>query len=183
MKNKIRILVVALAMMIAVSVTVYAAYDSSTDPLISKSYLEQVFKVQYDNQINNLNKTIADLTAKIEALEDQQGTTPSAPSAADATYKVIRVTKGQRIICNTSNDISTEIILRAGLAKAIAAYSDHNDPDAQGLSDLTVSKELLNGDDLTINHYVIVPRGDGRGVLVVSDEAYFMVRGPYTIIG
>lgn len=174
---------IALAMMIAITVTVYAAYDSATDPLISKSYLEQVFKVQYDNQINALNKTIADLAAKIEALEDQGGTNTPAPSDTDATYKVVRVTKGQRIVCNKSNDISTEIILRAGLAKAIAAYSDHNDPDAQGLSDLTASKELLNGDDLTINHYVIVPRGDGRGVLVVSDEAYFMIRGPYTIFG
>ena len=182
MKNKIRILVVALAIMIAIPVTVYAAYDSATDPLISKSYLEQVFKVQYDNQISALNKTITDLTAKIEALEGQQGNTPSA-SAVDATYKVIRVTKGQRIICSESTTVSTEIILRAGIAKAIAAYSDHSDPDAQGLSDLTDSKELLNGDYLTINHYVIVPRGDGRGVIVDSDEAYFMVRGPYTIVG
>ena len=315
MRKKLRILAIVLAVLLATTVTVYAAYDSTTDPLISKSYLEQIFKSQIEAEINSLrdtittqSKTIEDLTqkyvdllssaekwstsaeevtkqneelikqieelkkqneeaakliaeqaGKIKTLEETAGTQDKAiselsgkvgilettskaaqnlmntfltriseiesklatltKSSAQHTdditllktqlgdlskavdtlrtavslisqnsgatdggeIKVIHLVKGQRLICNGGSDVSTEIYLRAGEAIAVSQY-DSDGAFAQGLADLTHGKELFKNDPLEINAYIIVPRGDGRGVKVTSDEAYFLVRGKYTIM-
>ncbi len=303
MKKRVRILAITLAVLMAATVTVYAAYDSTTDPLISKSYLEQIFKSQIDAEIEALRgtvetqeTTIAELTQKItdllaanetqasdmakfakqyedllklvnaqdekiKTLEKNVGaqdktigelstkvgtlettikaaqelmntfvtrisevetklsalSTTSEKQSGDikilqtqlsdlnsavstlrtavtllsqssgsttsdtAEIKVIHLEKGQKLICNGGSDVSTEIYLRAGEAIAVSQY-DSDGAFAQGLADLTHGKELFKGDALDVNAYIIVPRGDGRGVQVTSDEAYFLVRGPYTIV-
>ena len=38
-----------------------------------------------------------------------------------------------------------------------------------------------DGGELPINHLLIVPRADGRGISVSSEKAYLMVRGDYEI--
>lgn len=296
MKNKLRIVLVVIAVMMAVALSVYAAYDSSTDPLISKSYLEQVFGAQIDAKIQELNtsvneqkqqlekqnetilsqqnlierqkslleeqaKTLADqgqilaaqqsllndsvkkdseletslktalatietlqnsvneqlktlnalsseietqkktisslnsqLTSQVQLTESQKtklstlekklndiSKTIELVGTTGATYQVICVKAGQKLICNGGNDVSTELILRSGEAVAVSQYAASG-AYAQGLSDATTSTEIYNGQALTINHLIIIPRGDGRGVKVTSEEAYFLVRGVYEIV-
>lgn len=90
-------------------------------------------------------------------------------SSADSQYEVVYLTKGQKLLPTGS----AEIVLRSGTAVATA-------PDStQGLSDLTSGAEIYKGASVSKNHQLLVPRGDGRGIIITSGEAYVMVRGAY----
>lgn len=89
--------------------------------------------------------------------------------SSSGTYKPVQLTAGQRMIGSEG----TEIILRSGEATAI-------DNGANGVSDITGAADLMTGQKVTLNHLLLIPRSDGRGILV-STEAYVMVRGSYTI--
>lgn len=39
----------------------------------------------------------------------------------------------------------------------------------------------MTDDAITVNHQLLVPRPDGRGIRITSGEAYVMIRGAYTI--
>jgi hypothetical protein len=67
-------------------------------------------------------------------------------------------------------------MLRAGEAEAVVPES------AQGnLSDYTVGAEIGDGEAIPLNHMILIARGDGRGIRVLSGEAYIMIRGEYTV--
>jgi hypothetical protein len=85
------------------------------------------------------------------------------------TYIPVRLDAGQKLI----GDEGTEIILRSGEATAI-------DNGLNGVSDITGGLDLLTGNKVTINHLLLIPRKDGRGISV-STEAWVMIRGNYTI--
>ena len=92
-------------------------------------------------------------------------------NGADSAYTVIYLTKGQKLL----SESSLELVLRSGTAETVSPYAH------QGLSDMTAGAELYNGDSVPKNHQIMVPRGDGRGIIITSAEAYVMVRGPYTV--
>ena len=96
----------------------------------------------------------------------------SSSANSSNAYEVLELKKGQRLGAKSS---SLEIILRSGYATVISQYSN------QGIADLTWGEELLNGENLPINHSLLIPRADGRGVLINSAIAYIMVRGDYEI--
>lgn len=85
------------------------------------------------------------------------------------SYSPISVTVGQKLIGGEG----TEIILRSGEATAI-------DNGANGVSDLTIGTDLMTGSQVGLNHLLLVPRNDGRGITAVTD-IWVMVRGTYTI--
>lgn len=90
-------------------------------------------------------------------------------AAVDSQYEIVYLTKGQMLLPTGA----AEIVLRSGSAVATA-------PDTtQGLSDLTSGAEIYKGASVTKNHQLLVPRGDGRGIIITSGEAYIMVRGEY----
>ena len=92
-------------------------------------------------------------------------------AAADGQYVIVYLTKGQKLLPTAS----AELVLRSGSATALA-------PDTtQGLSDLTSGSEIYKGSSVTKNHQLLVPRADGRGIVITSNEAYVMVRGDYEI--
>lgn len=88
---------------------------------------------------------------------------------SSGTYKAVQLTAGQRMIGGEG----TEIILRSGEATAI-------DNGANGVSDVTGGADLMTGQRIGLNHLLLIPRNDGRGLLALT-EAYVMVRGSYTI--
>ena len=92
-------------------------------------------------------------------------------SAGNGIYEVVYLTKGQKLLPQGS----AEIVLRSGAAVSVSPSA------VQGLSDLTAGKELYDGDAITVNHQLLVPRPDGRGIRITSGEAYVMIRGAYTI--
>jgi len=95
--------------------------------------------------------------------------------SSSGIYIVLELRRGQRLRAKTN---SLEIILRPGGAASV--ISQHADVGI-GLADLTSGRELQSGDILPVNHAVLIPRADGRGISVTSDIAYVMVRGDYEI--
>lgn len=90
-------------------------------------------------------------------------------AGSTSTYQPVRLTPGQKMIGGEG----TEIILRSGEATAI-------DNGANGVSDVTGAKDLMTGQTVSLNHLLLIPRNDGRGILA-GTEAYVMVRGTYTL--
>ena len=85
------------------------------------------------------------------------------------TYTPIQLTAGQKLIGKEG----TEIILRSGEATAI-------DNGANGISDITAGTDLMTGKQVALNHLLLVPRDDGRGITAVTD-IWVMIRGDYEI--
>ncbi len=126
----------------AVTVVATAAADTpgtEGDPIVTKSYV--------DNQIARI----------------------SSGGTASATYTVVEVSAGQKLLGKSG----TEIILRSGEATAI-------DNGANGVSDITAGKDLMTGQSVGQNHLLLVPKDDGRGIQATTD-LFVMVRGAYSI--
>ncbi|MDD3169371.1 MAG: hypothetical protein PHC91_07930 [Eubacteriales bacterium] len=85
------------------------------------------------------------------------------------TYTVVKVNAGQKVIGKGG----TEIILRSGEATAI-------DNGANGVSDITAGQDLMTGQRVGMNHLLLVPKEDGRGIQAIT-ELYVMIRGSYSI--
>ena len=85
------------------------------------------------------------------------------------TYTPIQLTAGQKLIGKEG----TEIILSSGEATAI-------DNGANGISDITAGTDLMTGMQVALNHLLLVPRDDGRGITAVTD-IWVMIRGDYEI--
>ena len=88
---------------------------------------------------------------------------------AKTSYTPIQVTAGKQLIGKEG----TEVILRSGEATAI-------DNGANGVSDITAGTDLMTGMQVGMNHLLLVPRDDGRGIYAVTD-IWVMVRGDYII--
>ncbi|MBE6625829.1 MAG: hypothetical protein E7628_01425 [Ruminococcaceae bacterium] len=177
MKKQVKIIVSVLAILCALTVTVIAAYDSSEDPLISFSYLNDIFKkeilAEVDARFEELRSGIDDY---LDNLELPEATVPSDPDdepsgSASAAWDIVEITTGQSIYA-----VSTcEFLIRSGSAVCIA-------PDAkQGIADLTGS-EIFNGESIPMDRLCMIPRGDGRGIKATHQSVYVMIRGEYTIV-
>ncbi|MBE6704521.1 MAG: hypothetical protein E7583_04605 [Ruminococcaceae bacterium] len=149
--NRLKIAALALAVSCtAAAVGIVAAQDySGSDPLISKSYLDQVFYKQITDYVDS-----------------------KTASSAGSEYQIITLTRGQSVVATGS----LEIILRPGSSAVVISPVAEN-----GIADLTGGTELYNGNNVPINAYCLIPRGDGRGITCTSDVAYVMVRGKYEI--
>lgn len=88
---------------------------------------------------------------------------------AKTSFSPIQLTQGQKLI----GAEGTEMILRSGEASAI-------DNGVNGISDLTSGMDLMTGNQVVLNHLLLVPRSDGRGISALTD-IWIMVRGSYTI--
>ena len=166
MKKRIVLIIsVVLAAIIALSVIATAAYDSTSDPLISLSYLTKYV----EEALKPINEKIAALTGG-----ESGGDGTTAPATTDA-FVVIDLKPGQELQCTAA----TELILRSGSAVIVSPF------DNQGLCDMTAGVDLQAGTAVPKNHCLLIPRGnDGRGIKITgSGTAYVMVGGAYTIVG
>lgn len=101
---------------------------SSADPLVSKSYVDEV-----------------------------------------ALFRVVNVPAGRQII----GEGGTEMVLRAGVATAITS-------EQGGLLDASEGVDVPHGQEIALNHLMVVPRSDGRGFQALTDLV-LMVKGPAEI--
>ncbi len=149
---------------LCVSALIFAAASvtasTDTDPLITLSYLEKVAFPKFKD----------DVLASVPKPEPAQ---PTATQNVSASYSVIEVLKDQTVLAGSV----CEIIVRPGSsAVCVSPFED------QGIADITLGSEILNGTEIPINSYCIIPRGnDGRGIKILSEKAYIMIRGDYTI--
>ncbi|HCU08374.1 MAG TPA: hypothetical protein DF480_05345 [Clostridiales bacterium] len=85
-------------------------------------------------------------------------------------FQVVEVSAGAKLI----GGAGTELIVRGGKATAI-------DNGIDGISDLTAGKDLKTGNAVSLNHLLLVPKDDGRG-LYCEARSWVMVKGTYTIL-
>lgn len=144
-----------------------AKVGTASDPLITLSYLQNVAMPQLESSL------LSKLTAGSVSQPSNNNAAAAQTQTSGGSYSVLELTRGQTV---TSKNDSIEIIIRPGtVASAVSPFAD------QGLADLTDGTELLNGKNLPINHILLVPRNDGRGIMITSSKAYIMVRGDYEI--
>ena len=135
--------------LVLVPTAAYAAeYLSENDPIVTLSYLKDIFAPQLKEEIKS--------ETAVPAPETSVG------------YEVVELSAGQTL---TSGTGTVELILRPGSAATVISEHEQN-----GLSDITSALE-----EVGVNHALIIPRNDGRGIKITSDKAYVLVRGDYKI--
>jgi len=152
-----------------------AAAGSADDPIVTLSYINQKFKPQIEQSVEKLiSDKLKNFTpaASAPASPPIQNTYVLSPEASSA-YVVVELTKGQKLRVKSG---TLELILRPGGSATV--ISDYK---SQGIADLTSGDELLNGKSLPVNHSLLIPRADGRGISVTSVIAYVLIRGDYEI--
>ena len=143
---------------ISVGITIVWANDPGmeTDPLISKSYIDQVLLPQIYSYID-------------KAVQGVSGTGQSN-SKENSTFEVVSLKAGQKLEAKKG----CEMILRMGSGTIVASSRG-------GIADVTGGIDLAQGSQIPSNHLLIVPLDDGRGI-IASTDMLIMVRGSYDII-
>lgn len=85
------------------------------------------------------------------------------------TLVVLQLNPGQKLECSGG----TQVIVRSGIARAVASAQG-------GVCDVTAGKDLAQGERVALNHLLIVPRTDGRGI-AAETALFVMVRGPHVL--
>ncbi|MBF8983386.1 hypothetical protein IZY60_07540 [Lutibacter sp. B2] len=129
---------------------------SENDPIVTQKYVEKR---------NTQLKYYID--QKIEEVAKKTG---SEQVQVFPKFEIIEVHKGQKII----GEASTEMIIRSGKVEAIAS-------EAGGIADLISGKDLNTGENVPLNHLLLLPRGDGRGINVLVDKTFILIKGSYEI--
>lgn len=142
--KKSKVILAVAGIIAATAVMAAAVPGSDSDPLISKSYIDEV------------------LMPKIESMVSGSGTGQTA-------FEVVSLKKGKTLLCEDG----CELIIRMGRAKVVATAKG-------GIADVTDGADLANGTDAPANHLLIVPVGDGRGLLAL-DDMLVMTKGGYEI--
>lgn len=156
MKKRIFIVCIVCALALGAMGLAFAAEPGSDgDPLITKSYIDEVLLPKIYSYIDN---AVA-------------GIKPSDKETASATFEVVNVKAGTTIVSGAG----TEMILRMGSASVIGS-------DRGGISDVTGGCDLANGVAVPSNHLLIVPLDDGRGVKIsTKGDAILMIKGKYSV--
>ncbi len=213
MKKTIILFCVAILLSATCYFTVFAeGYDSTTDPVITLSYINNNLLPQIDVRINELMKLIenggtstggtgvssseiTDLGNRISDIESKLNYTASSDELKSLANRVTALESGAPSGGSSASSQYIAIFVPYGM-KLIAptaavelilrsGTAEVVSPFAdQGLSDITGGTDLLNKVNIIQNHALIIPRGgDGRGILITSPEgAYVMVRGVYEIV-
>lgn len=132
-EKKAKIIICAILAVCAIAgITVYAAYNYGTkgDPLITKSYLDEVLAPELMEEFN------AQLDAQNSGSED-------------GTFMVLTLGKGQKLKCK----VGCEVMLRVG-----AAYASGSDSPV--LVDTTLGRTLENDTALEKNHLYMATIAD-----------------------
>ncbi len=83
-------------------------------------------------------------------------------------WQVVKVDPGIRVLASDTG----EVILRSGTARVIG--NEYN----EGISDLTSGRDVKNGEIIEKDHHLLIPRGDGRGI-ITETVCYIIYKGLY----
>lgn len=108
-----------------------------------------------------IDEVIANLKQYIDSHSNTKGSN---------NFELVYLTTGEKLIAGAG----TEIILRSGQATAIVG-------DLGGLSDITAGKDLAKDENVPLNHLLIVPRDDNRGIYSKRDNTIALVKGVYEV--
>ncbi len=167
-----------LAGLLAISLLlVFAAPGSEDDPLVSVSYVETKLadlKVELLTAMRaEIDAALAEQSAPVQTEATTELPVQTTEPVAVAQFEALSFPAGSQIVFGAS----TEFIVRRGRATLI-------DPDQNNLPDLTTGVDIARGADIPLNHLMLCPRRDGRGLTVSEDSAEFwiMIKGEYIVI-
>lgn len=169
MKKNVKVLCAVAAVILAASVAyaaVGAGAGSSSDPLVTLSYLTGVFEPKVEEKLDTM------VDEKVDELQKQFDKTVSqvsGGSADAAVFSVVTLEAGQVL----EGDVGCEVMLRVGSASCVSDGST-------GLVDVTDGTTLGNGKNLVKNHLYMVTIST-RSVKASSDTVKLLVRGPYSV--
>jgi len=153
MKKRILAMVIAITIILSATALVFAV-GGADDPFISLSFIEDVLIPRIAGMID----------ARVDGIDIEPGTN------YNRNFEVVEVLAGQHLI----GYAGTEFIVRFGTAAIIAS-------ELGGISNTTLGVDLENTVVAPLNHLLIVPRSDGRGLSITSSTVLVMVRGQYSI--
>jgi len=143
---------------------------SIDDPVVTKSYVDQ--------QVSQLLEIFNQQPSKPDDSNNNTGSngsdTDTTQPVAVAPIIVEELTAGDILV----GKAGAEIIVRNG---NVVVYG----PGDNGVPDVTGGADIAVGAKVPLNHQLIIPRDDGRGVQVKADSkgtTYIMVRGRYEVI-
>ena len=145
---------------------------SADDPLVTKGYVDQRIQEiagsspSTDNLEKELEQKIQEFQMKIDDMLNHAG-----GQANGNELVVIELFPGDTLI----GKAGTEIIVRTGKTIIVA--------DKDGIPDVTAGVDLQKDKAVPLNHLLLVPRSDGRGIQADADSpsVYVMVRGGYEL--
>ncbi len=168
MKKK-HLIVAAAVITLLFAVSAYAAGGSSSDPLISLSYLADVFKPSVESAVSSKldqsdDTLYYDALAAINASSTESGT----PVSVAESYAEMRLNKGEALAGSTG----TNVIVLAGSVKV--------EFSSGAVVDVTTGSEVSSGSSLTVNHRYMVAESTSATFTVTSKTACLDYMGPYS---
>ena len=179
MKKSARGILAAALAVGALALVVGAAAGGESDPLVTKSYLDEVaapaileqveerLEEREDALVDELSGVAEDYRAEVEELLAEAGGTVSGGEGS-SVFTAVTVPAGQSLI----GTAGCEVLLRSGAAACVAE-------SAPGLIDTTGGTTLASGEALQPNHLYLIT-ADGWG-LSASADATVLVRGSCTV--
>lgn len=139
-------------------------YTTEEDPLVSLSYVN-----------SELEKLKTQLKSEMEAYvrEEIAKNSVGGGDSNQVVFTTETLNAGQKIVALGACDV----ILLTGSAKAVCPT------DSQRLTDKTTETSIPNNGDIIKNHYILLPKADGRGICCTSSGTEIMIKGEYKIIG
>lgn len=108
------------------------------------------------NDVDDSNKRVNFMDTTMRNLSD--GT----------VWQVVKVDPGIKVLASDTG----EFVLRSGTARVIG------NEFGEGVSDLTSGEEVKNGALISKDHHILIPRGDGRGI-ITETVCYIIYKGLY----
>lgn len=183
-RTKILLSVLLAVLLCGGALLIYAAetYSSKEDPLISLSYINEVLLPKVVEMISDasLGKEISTepLTTEVpKETEAQPGIEyPEGTEHTGAQFTIVQLADGKALFASPS---VCEVIVRAGSAVVVSPFTTKW--EEQGISDATDGAELYDGAAVPVNHTLLIPRDDGRGIVAKGGSVWLLVRGDYRI--
>ncbi len=168
MKKK-HLIVVAAVLALLFAVSAYAAGGSSSDPLISLSYLTDVFKPSVDKTVSSKldqsdTKIYDSAVAAINAAASENGSSVSVSES----YVEMRLNKSDALHGSTG----TNVIVLAGSVKV--------EFSSGAVVNVTTGSEVPSGSLLTVNNRYMVAEETSATFTVTSKTACLDYMGPYS---
>ena len=166
------------ATVLTLTVAATGGAGTSSDPLVTLSYLNEKFLPQVLSDVDK--KTASrekDLSAKLteqvksetKAFEQKYGTVSGSTGGTAQSFTVVTLNKGQTL----SMGVGCEAMLRTGSGVCVATSNP-------GLVDETSGASIAGGEALIKNHLYMATL-EGHGVQAGANSTKLLVRGSYSV--
>ena len=167
------------ATVLTLTVAATGGAGTSSDPLVTLSYLNEKFLPQILSEVDKKaaareqelsRKLTEQVRSEMKAFEQKYGgTSGSASGGTAASFTLVTLNKWQIL----SMGVGCEVMLRTGSGVCVAASNP-------GLVDETAGAVLAGGLGLQPNH-LYMATVDSRGVQAGADGTKLLVRGNYSV--